>query len=71
MDILSKLIEERKKRKISQNQMAKKMKISQSALSNWERGVVDIPFGMLLKFAREVRGRVIFFPEDMIEELFI
>lgn len=69
MDILSKLIETRKSKKISQGKVAMSIGMSQSSLSAYENGVIDIPFRRILDYARVMRCKIVLFDEDMIEEL--
>jgi transcriptional regulator with XRE-family HTH domain len=70
MDILGRLIEERKNRDISVSQIAKKVGVTVTAVRNWENGKSDIPLLSLMRYAKAVKGRIIFLSEDLLEELY-
>ena len=69
MDILEKLVEARKRKKISQTKLGKKLGISHSMVSAIETGKSDIYLRYLRAYAREVGCKVVLLDEEMIDQL--
>lgn len=70
MDILGRLIEERKSHNVSVSEVARKIGVTPLAVRNWECGKNDIPLLSLIRYAKAVKGRIIFLSEDLLEELY-
>ena len=72
MDILGRLVEIRKKKKISQVRMAKKLGFKNpSSVSALELGRADIQLRHLQAYARECGCKIILLEEEFIENLLI
>ena len=67
--LLTLLVAEREKRDITQVQLAKRMKTSQSMLSKMERGVVRIDLADLLDYLDGVGGHPLEFVRSYIKEI--
>ena len=67
--ILEKLVEARKRKKISQAKMGKKLGLSHSAISFIETGKRDIYLRYLRAYAREVGCKLVLLDEEMIDQL--